>query len=159
MNRLVDWLIALGKRTPYSHLYHGDGSAYMLRFWLIAPSWWTLGWAVRLHFIATADDDRHLHDHPFSFLSIVLRGWYVELRPVERDPRFVKGAEPCYMTQRKPGDIAWRPCFQRHRISHVSQGGVWTLVITTPARQPWGFYTPKGKTYWRAYQSIHEAKS
>jgi hypothetical protein len=36
---------------------------------------------VKLHHILRSDEDRDCHDHPWSFLSIVLRGGYWEHRP------------------------------------------------------------------------------
>jgi hypothetical protein len=30
----------------------------------------------------------------------------------------------------------------------------WTLMIYGPIRQWWGFFTPRGKVYWRDYPSV-----
>jgi hypothetical protein len=110
---IADWLIERAKRTPYFHLHHGDGSLYMERYWLVpfasdkegcrAATWrepltWLLqrlGVAVRLHVIHTPDLDRALHDHPWTFVSLVLRGWYREERPTTPHVvNFNKYAEP-----------------------------------------------------------------
>lgn len=106
MNRLialiVQGLMLRAMRTPYFHLFHADGTLYMARYWLVPfagekegcyvatwrqPFTWLLqklGVAVRIHDIRTADLDRALHDHPWTFASLVLRGYYIEERP-ERD--------------------------------------------------------------------------
>lgn len=159
MNWLVDRLIARAKRTPYTHLYHGDGSAYMERYWLRGPDkngkWPRI--AVRIHWIATPDHDRVLHDHPWAFISIVLRGHYNELRPVDRAPCFPKNSdhESTYYTWRRPGSVAFRWWTDRHRINYVSPGGVWTFFISFPYRQWWGFYTKHGKVYYKDYETVH----
>lgn len=156
---LVTAMVRFAQRTPYEHLYHADGTLYMGRWWLLQPRWWTLGIAVRVHHIATPDLDRHLHDHPWPFLSIVLRGWYVESRPISRAPCFREDAdeEICYLTQRHAGSVAYRASTDRHRIIHLSQESVWTVVITGPkSRTWWGFFTRAGKIYWRDYPSVHE---
>lgn len=209
MNWLIEWLIARARRSPYFHLYHGDGSIYMERFWLVrsgthpdqgnAPATWRepftwllqkLGIAARLHCIYTPDLDRALHDHPWTFLSLVLRGWYYEERPVrpetatflnyldpvvvrppEGRPLTVREAallidppvtpvlrEPSYKVVRLPGSLALRRFSDRHRISQVSAGGVWTLFVTFRKRQTWGFFTPKGKIWWWEFESVHNNK-
>ena len=49
---------------------------YMRRWALITP--WG---ALRLHHILRGDNDRHFHDHPMDFISLILRGGYIEHRP------------------------------------------------------------------------------
>lgn len=136
---VLAWLKAHGERHPYTHL---DG--YMRRYWLV-PESWGLPFAVRLHHILREDRDSVLHDHPFDFRTILLEGYYVE--------------ETVF------GDLVFRPQGSTrkmsaetfHRIHSVSDGGVWTLFITTRRRIHWGFMiaTPKGprKIRWDRYES------
>lgn len=182
---LVNWLIARAKRTPYFHLQHADGSEYMGRWWLVPyqyghpldcwrnPLGWLLqqfGIAVRVHHIATPDLDRALHDHPWDFISVVLRGGYLEARPVTISPCFDFTADPqmypgrvCYAgpggeavthTERLAGSIGYRRATDRHRIVAV-RPDTYTLFITFRKVQWWGFYTPMGKVYYRDYASAH----
>jgi len=148
---------------PYSHLHHADGSLYMER-WFVIPRKNEDKCHLRLHHIVTADRDWHLHDHPFSFWSLVLTGGYTEARPISRTPRFYRPDPmfellPCeveenYQTYRSAGSIAYRHACDRHRITNVLPD-TWTLVLAGPLRQWWGFYTPVGKIYWRDYESKH----
>lgn len=178
IRNLFDWtvnrLIARAMRTPYFHLHHGDGSLYMERYWLVpltygafgcyTAKWWrepsawllqTLGIAVRVHHICTADLDRSLHDHPWDWVSIVLRGWYLEARPSHIAPCFHgEEEELTHITARHAGSFAFRHATDRHRITHV-EPETWTLFITGPKVQWWGFYTPAGKVYYRDYESVH----
>lgn len=143
---------------PYSHLYHADGSLYMER-WLIIPRRNEDSSHLRLHHICTKDYDYHLHDHPFSFWSLVLTGGYVEVRPVTRSPCFLDSSDPreeVRRTVRLAGSLTYRHACDRHRITHVLQN-TWTLVFAGPLRQWWGFYTPVGKIHWRDYESKHSA--
>lgn len=152
---LASWLIARAKRTPYFHLHHADGTLYMERYWLLQTRWAN----ARVHCIHTADLDRHMHDHPWSFISVVLRGFYLEHRPREIEPIFFKdGAEWRTGLFRRVGSFAFRRATDRHRITTVSCGGVWTLFITFPKRQWWGFYTPSGKIHWKNYESVHNTQ-
>lgn len=143
----------MAMRRPDTHLYHADGSLYMARFWLLRTRWFSM----RLHHIATADLDRHFHDHPWSFISLVLRGGYREARPATIEPCFLDGSteiERIIVTSRRAGSIALRRATDRHRVSGVMPE-TWTLVILGPKRQWWGFYTPNGKVHWRDYESHH----
>lgn len=156
MDRLAGAVIRQAQRTPYRHLLHADGSLYMGRWWLFRTRWLS----ARVHHIASPDYDRHMHDHPFSFVSIILRGEYVENRPQKVEPCFIGNGrdwEACTKLLRTTGSVAYRRCTQRHLISWVSDGGAWTLVFMTPKRQWWGFYTPAGKVFWQDYCSVHDA--
>lgn len=158
MRRLVNWIIARASRTPHTHLYHADGSLYMGRFWLVRTRWFS----ARLHHIATPDLDRHFHDHPWTFVSVVLRGGYIEVRPATIEPCFINlPGEPYEIgipNSRPAGSIALRRATDRHRVVAV-QPSTWTLVILSPKRQWWGFYTHKGKVHWKDYPSIHKSNA
>jgi hypothetical protein len=146
---IADAIIERAKRRPYDqgHLYHADGSLYMERYVLVAGE----RFAARVHHIATPDVDRHLHDHPRDFVSVVLRGGYIEARPLERNPSFVGDIEPTRGRYRGPGSIAYRRACERHAITLVWPD-TWTLFLTGPLAQWWGFYTPDGKIWWKDYE-------
>lgn len=186
--KIVDKLIERSLATPYYHLYHRDGSPYMYRYWtmpkaalrvidgvqevdsgLRPPTDAALGFelrddirhlpAARLHNICTADLDREMHNHPWSFISIVLRGGYTERRPLYENPEFDAfwGDEPGYIVRRKVGSIAFRSHNDRHRIVHVERD-TWTLILMGPKRQTWGFFTAAGFVNWREFSSAHNTR-
>lgn len=71
---------------------------------------------IRLHRIRSCDATPFLHSHPFSYLSVILRGGYVE--QTERGIfRFSRGA------------FLWRPSTVHHRLVSVDPGTL-TLFIT-----------------------------
>lgn len=93
-------------------------------------------WAVWLHRIYRPDGTRHLHDHPRSFVSIVLLGNYTERTPSGyRVVRWfnVKRAE------------------EAHSIVALSRRPVWTLVLCGKRRRDWGFHTEAGWVPRRKY--------
>ena len=148
-----NWLIKRAKKTPYrkGHLYHTDGSTYMERYALFETRWLS----ARVHWIATADIDLHLHDHPWSFVSYLLRGGYTENRPKTIEPSFITNLGNIEEQTRTYRSVdyrrwAWRHSTDRHRISHVYPN-TWTLFIYGPIRQWWGFYTPAGKVHFLDY--------
>lgn len=158
MRAIVNALIRRAQRTPYWHLHHADGSLYMERFWLRPYSEQRDRWAVRVHHLVTEDLDRELHDHPWDFYSVVLRGGYIEARPFGTEPDFgaLDGGERCRLIERRAGSIAFRRATDRHRIVAVLPD-TWTLFITGPKRQWWGFYTRTGKVHWQDFESVHNS--
>lgn len=149
---IADKLIQRAKRTPYKHL---DG--YMNRWWLFNPYQDSTGapvkrnWllrmlpSVRIHQILKADDDRHLHDHPWDARTVILKGWYDEIRE-EIYPEYgptesamMAFGVPVRMHHRVAGDTVKLNFGEYHRITRVSAGGVFTLFITYRYRGTWGF--------------------
>ncbi|MEW6479747.1 MAG: hypothetical protein AB1455_09880 [Pseudomonadota bacterium] len=172
---VADWLIERAKRTPYQHITSADGQhVYMGRWWLFNaypgaygdhPQPRHIPWlpSVRIHYICRADQDRDLHDHPWNARTIVLRGWYREERPWSAlvtpemehiSDRVVIGGEERYVFDRAPGYTGRLLFGQYHRISEVSEGGVWTLFITGRKRGTWGFMVKGKKVPWRTYLGL-----
>ena len=154
--RLVDWLIARAQRTPYFHI--GD---YMDRWWMM-PRWaltyeridgrrvlvprsW-LPFSIRIHHIKRADEGDALHDHPFNYRTIILRGGYVE-EDVFGFLRFMS-----------PGSTAAAHAQTFHRIAAVPREGVWTLFIMGPKANRWGFMIGGRKVYYRDYLGLNDAE-
>jgi hypothetical protein len=181
-NKLVDWLIREAKKTPYSHIVspsilHPNGTVlsayddayrqydiYMERYWLWGLDYdsWLMKWfglSVRLHKIRRPDNDRHLHDHPWSFLSVILRGAYAENLPIYREKyydEFNKGVEYYEYVERTVGSAVVRSTWDRHRISTISPGGVWTLFISGKKKQWWGFFVKLNDMVVKVYHSDYD---
>jgi hypothetical protein len=164
IHAVTDWLIARGQRTPYRPITSRDGSdTYMVRLWLFnaypnegdTAGWerWQRSWrrhvpSVRIHHILRADDDDHMHDHPWNARTIVLRGGYEEERPITRrdEARTVHWRARGYTGRLLFG--------QYHRISHVPPEGVWTLFTTWQKRGTWGFLVDGEKVPYRQYLGL-----
>lgn len=99
-----------------------------MRRWTLTTPWG----AIRLHHILRGDHDRHFHDHPMDFVSLILRGGYIEHRPEGRESR-----------RCTPGMIVIRRAEDLHRLSLLGTDA-WTIVLTGPLRRPWGFLTEDG---------------
>lgn len=118
-----------------------DGSLYMDRWYIL---YFARLFSIRLHHICRPDMDRWPHDHPWRFVSIILRGGYYE--------------EICKANQFKNHGKDWIPHHTRRirRFNHKSSTdlhriikfmrpeGSWTLVVTGPERREWGFMTSDG---------------
>jgi hypothetical protein len=140
------WLIRRAQRTPYWHIVK-DGVTYMERYWLVNPydnatrktkhSWFPL--SLRIHHIMQPDQDRDLHDHPWNARTFILHGWYREVR------------EDGAIIRRVAGDTARLNFGEYHRITEVSDGGVWTLFVTGKFQGMWGFKVDGVKVPFREY--------
>lgn len=114
------------RRDPYigKHIRWGekiglDGCPYLKR-WVVEFG----HFSIRIHHFLASDDDRAFHDHPWWFLTLVLRGSYTDWNPAGFDVL-------------RAGSIRYRPAYHRHT---VLTEGVWTLVVTGPRMRQWGFW-------------------
>lgn len=171
---VADWIIERSKRKPYYPITSRDGAEiYMDRHWLFNP--YTkdadgnagparLSWlpSIRVHHIMRADDDGHMHDHPWNARTIVLRGWYREERPwlvgdvvPKNCTKLIFSHADDRMELTRTTGYTGRVLFDSyHRISSVSNGGVTTLWFTWRYRGTWGFLVGSKKVPWREYLNV-----
>ena len=96
------------------------------------------GISVCIHHFHRGDEDRDCHDHPFSFLSLVLRGRYRE--------HFHDGS----WADRGPCSLALRSSLHRHRIELLRRPCV-TLCVKRAVDRDWGFWSDGTFVPWREY--------
>ena len=137
---------------PYRH----DIGDYMSRWILIHP-----GGTVRLHNIRREDADNDLHDHPWDFVSIILRGGYIE--EVPKNPLDRAGQGGTEFITYTPGCVNVVSAEDSHRIDLVmdnrldplepGETGVWTLVFAGNYKRGWGFWSRYSGKFipWRVY--------
>lgn len=124
-------LIAHAMKTP--HKFIGD---YMERWWLL-PENSIVPYTIRVHHFLRADKERDRHNHPWPFRTFIAKGWYDEEAALWRGPGLPREE---INTRVSAGDTYARSVMDAHRVVKVSDGGVWTIVITGKKRRPWGFY-------------------
>ncbi len=137
------WLIARAKKTPFSHIPSNEDPSYMERYWLFNPypkprqkKRWQFPISVRLHYIKRPDLDRHYHDHPWNWSSLILTGGYTDVRP--QSTIFNEVSDAVYVRDLNEGDYNGMSCHGLHRIITVTPG-TWTMFITGRKRKSWGF--------------------
>lgn len=126
------------------------GELYLRRWRIVQTPWF----AVYLHKIATPDKDRDLHDHPWPFVSLVLRGGYDELLWTGREDAHEHRGP--HMERRGWLSIGFRRATDAHRIVRLHHAPTWTLVFTGRRRRSWGFYTERGFVDWREYLGLED---
>lgn len=103
-------------------------------------------WGIYIHKLCRSDYDRALHDHPWPFVSVVLRGGYWEIHD-----QTVNRKESAFW--RGPREVMLRPAEWRHRVEIRDGIPAWTLVIVGRRAKRWGFYLPEGWCWWRKHDA------
>ena len=118
----ADHVICYTKKMIWNQKLGDQENPYLTRWALV-----TRFGSLRLHKWRCGDDDRNFHDHPWWFITIVLKGSYIDISPHGEDHlrRF---------------SVRFRPAHHRHT---VKTDGAWTLLVTGPQVRTWGFWIPK----------------
>lgn len=165
------WLMPYAPATSDAETTHGQYFAD----WRRQPFLWALqrlGFGVRVHEITRSDrgvplpngehygdDEAMFHDHPWAYLSIILKGGYFEVTPV-----FVGGMYTGTRTRwYGPGSIVFRRANHWHRLELPTIAGqelvCTTLFVTFKYRQKWGYLVePDFKRYYRDVHAEAAAK-
>ncbi len=123
-----------------------DGRPFLDRWGLV---WDRLG-GFYIHHIAGPDPGLDLHDHPWSFVTVVLRGAYTDLQaPINA---WGSGHAPARTHDWGRGRtrVHRMPLGVAHRIVAV-EPGTWTLVPRGPTRRVWGFFVGNQRVPWTEY--------
>lgn len=140
-------------------IYRGDDKLYLIRYSLFSCKWF----AIKVHHILLSDDDC-LHDHPWAFVTMLLKGAYIEESGGGGVLQGVKWESPAHLTGEeyradtdwvvyKAGNILYRKAEWAHRLILEPGKTVWSFVITFKKQREWGFFTPNGWVKWFKYRS------
>lgn len=128
-------------RRPPDFVIGSPDNPYLLR-WFVIPR--NSIFNIYLHCFMRSDDDRALHDHPWTNLSILLRGRYVEhtiaAGGINHRHEYCAGN----WKLRLFGSMA-------HRLELID-GNCWTIFITGPRYRVWGFHCQeRGWVHWKEF--------
>lgn len=113
--------------------YDGDGN-YLTRWRVVQTPYFSL----LLHRFDGPDPRTTLHDHPWPFISFVLRGGYVERR---LDPKTMV-VDPARFVNR----LNIMPVGGAHAITRLLRTPTWTLMVVGRRRRTWGYWEPITKS-------------
>lgn len=111
------------------------GADYMHRYYLLFKDRKNFPFNVTLHKIVRSDDPI-FHDHPWPYLTIVLKGGYWEHVPIY-NINGTKIGETCHW--RGPGSIIWRKAKELHWLELDDNMPATTLFFMGPQQREWGF--------------------
>lgn len=137
MNKLGRYRLIPDRRT---------GLDYMHRYYLFLKDRAKFPFNVTLHKIVRSDDPI-FHDHPWSYMTIVLKGGYWEHTPVFNDEGKMITE---FQTWRGPGSIIKRSASEYHWLELDGEKPATTLFFMGPQQREWGFLveTKKGIKRW-----------
>jgi len=102
---------------------------YLTRWRLIQTPWF----GIYVHKLEGPDPRATLHDHPWSFVSFILKGGYHEhrLNPVTRE-----------VEERDVGFCNIMRRDDAHFIEYLHRGPTWSLLFVGKRRRTWGYLEP-----------------
>lgn len=174
-------LLLLWPHVDITKDVNGEKVLYLRRFFLFRSKWLRkiglrVNWCnLYLHHIVRPDDDPDPHDHPWSFISLVLKGGYWdeqwrwnapftfswgkdrEFRGTQRVRVFSivrRSAEHIHrvLLNCEHDDGTIYPCLA-NRHQHPPKPA-WSLVLTGPYRRNWHFITERGPVVWWDYLNV-----
>lgn len=110
------------KRVIYDRL---ENEPYLERYYLFLKDRKRFPFNVFLHKFLKGDPD-HIHDHPWPYATLILKGGYWEITP---KGRFWRG----------PGHFRICSANSFHRIELEPSVTAWTLFMPGPQQREWGF--------------------
>lgn len=154
MDRLGRYRLIPDRRT---------GADYMHRYYLFLKDRKHFPFNLTLHKIVRSDDPI-FHDHPWSYMTIVLKGGYWEHTPVFDDEGKLVGENVVF---KGPGSIVRRSAKEYHWLELDNENPAVTLFFMGRQQREWGFLVElkNGITRWvkwthylTDWQKYHETK-
>jgi len=125
LKAVTDWCEKHGRHRT---IYDRDGTTpYMERYYLLfkdRPSWFPFN--ITLHKVCVSDLPI-LHDHPWPYMTLILKGGYIEHTKYDR---FFRG--PGHFRVRKATDYHWLEVIDKDTPS-------WSLFFMGKRSREWGF--------------------
>lgn len=127
------------------------GADYMHRYYIFLKDRKWFPFNVTLHKIVRSDDPI-FHDHPWPFMTIILKGGYYEHTPLfDKDGK--KFGE--FIHYRGPGSIIRRSAKEYHWLELEGNKPVTTLFFMGPQQKEWGFLVEAKKGVFRWVNNNH----
>lgn len=112
-----------------------DNEPYLERYYVFLKDRQRFPFNIFVHKFLKGDPD-DVHDHPWPYATLILRGGYYEWTP-DFDAQDVKIGETRHW--RGPGHFRICSPESYHRIELKSGVTAWTLFMPGPKRREWGF--------------------
>lgn len=157
-NRSPNWAFMQKFEVPN---YDSDGN-YLTRWRIIQTPWF----GIYIHRFDGPDPRPTLHDHPWDFTSLVLRGGYIEadsysqypdilpvnaekIRDIPDQSLMVHSSWNTYLR----GALNRKKATDAHTIVSLLRVPTWTLMVVGKRQRVWGYIEPDGT--WTAFDE-HE---
>ena len=136
---------------------------------------WTFiffGYSIRIHHWLKSDDKRYFHDHSSDLISVVLKGKYRNVKPIDESknpddyivqdgvvtknicPYSVEGIFNSFSNFFNLKYSIWKSKATEKHYLEIPKEGAWTLLLEGKPYHKWGFYV-NGKKL-RPYEYFHK---
>ncbi len=124
-----------------------ENEPYLERYYLFLRDREQFPFNVFLHKFLKSDPD-DVHDHPWPYATVILKGGYWEWIP-HFDTVGRKTGE--YQVWRGPGHVRISKANSFHRIELDPDITAWTLFMPGPKQRDWGFLVKNQWVQWEQY--------
>jgi len=131
-----------------------NGEPYLERYYLFLRDRERFPFNVFLHKFLKSDPD-DVHDHPWPYFTVILRGGYYEWIP-QFDSAGRKFGEIGHW--RGPGHFRCSSADSYHRIEIDPEVTCWTLFCPGIKQRDWGFLVQNQWIQWEQYLANRKAK-
>jgi len=107
-----------------------EGILHFRRWRILSTPWFN----IYIHEIFKADEDLHLHDHPWNYRSYIIKGSFEELYTNSEYYRNVIQAQSV-----RSGMIVKRLATTFHKVEKIHSSKIVTLFITGRKFRDWGY--------------------
>jgi hypothetical protein len=114
-----------------------EGKLHFRRWQILKTPWFS----IYIHGIYAPDQDKHLHNHPWDYKSLVLKGSYIE--ETNNGVNLLKF-----------GSVTSRNGEDYHKIKTLLTNSVYTLFIVSPAKRTWGYQVNGKCMYNEEYRKL-----
>jgi len=133
---------------------HPPYDLYMRRLYVVK----TPVGGLYVHWIFRPDHDRELHDHPWSFASLIVRGGYQE-----EIPKYSSDSDPFSRWSRLQSWNRWSvhrmKATDRHRIVSLNRTPTMTVCLVGRREREWGFWMADGLwMQWEEFIAMKQAE-
>jgi hypothetical protein len=125
----------------------GENEPYLERYYLFLKERERFPFNVFLHKFLKSDPD-DVHDHPWPYATLILKGGYWEWIPIF-DSVGRKTGEIQHW--RSPGHFRICSATSYHRIELDPNITAWTLFMPGPKQREWGFLVKNNWVQWQEY--------
>jgi len=124
-----------------------ENEPYLERYYLFLKERKSFPFNVFLHKFLKSDPD-DVHDHPWPYTTVILKGGYWEWIPI-----FDSVGRKTGVIQHWRGPGHFRTCSANsfHRIELDPNVSCWTLFMPGPKQREWGFLVKNKWVQWQEY--------
>ena len=132
-----------------------NGEPYLERYYVFLKDRNRFPFNIFVHKFLKSDPD-DVHDHPWPYFTVILKGGYWEWIPVF-NTRGEKIHEYCVW--RRPGSFRWAGARTYHRIELDPAVECWTLFMPGIKQRDWGFLVKNKWVQWQDYLALRKSQS